>query len=70
MLYFIKGFLQLFLLKKDFAQINFTLKSILLKYDYFYYCLWYQKTYQIMEEYILNCSPTVMFRGTPWKPIN
>ena len=28
---------------------------------YFYYCLWYQKTYQIMEEDIVNYSPIVMF---------
>ena len=27
--------------------------------------LQYQTTYQIMEEDILNYSPTVMFRGTP-----
>ncbi len=32
---------------------------------FFFNFLWYQTTYQIMEEDILNYSPTVMFRGTP-----
>ena len=30
-----------------------------------YYSLWQQTTRHIMEEDILNYSPTVMFRGTP-----
>ena len=38
--------------------INF---SITLFPYYFCYCLWYQKTYQIMEEDIVNYSPIVMF---------
>ena len=47
----------------------FTAKSILqwcncrIKKDIM--SLQYQTTYQIMEEDILNYSPTVMFRGTP-----
>ena len=31
----------------------------------FYYSLWYQATYQIIEEDILNYSSNFMFRGTP-----
>ena len=47
----------------------FTAKSILqwcncrIKKDIM--SLQYQTTYQIMEEDILNYSPTVIFRGTP-----
>ena len=43
-----------------------------LPYNVYYYSLWYQTTYKIMEEDILKYSPTVMFRGTPctFKPKN
>ena len=34
-------------------------------YNIYYYSLWQQTTSNIMEEDILNYSPTVMFRGTP-----
>ena len=56
-------------LKKSFTQniylfdINFTI--ILLSFSISYHHLWYQTTYQIMEEDILNYLPTVMFPGTP-----
>ena len=35
----------------------------------YFYDLLYQTTEQIMEKEILNYSPTVMFRGTPYKLI-
>ena len=44
-------------------EINSTI--ILLSFSISYHHLWYQTTFQIMEEDILNYLPTVMFRGTP-----
>ena len=44
-------------------MIDFTIIGLL--YNVYYYSLWFQTTYKIMEEDILKYSPTVMFRGTP-----
>ena len=37
---------------------------------YFYFCLWYQTTSQIMEEDILNYSQIVMFHPVPFFKLN
>jgi len=69
----IEDLLQFISLNKSFTQIyyfevNFTI--ILLPYSISYHRLWHQTTLQIMEEDILNYSPTVMFIGTPCIIIN
>ena len=63
----IKGCLQFISLNKSFAQIFFTLKLILLydSYKIFLLLFFVLNKLTIMEEDILNCLPTVMFRGTP-----